>query len=97
MVSRYRKCFKIIFDAQRKKKLNINDLCLLLNESQNSDKVDFRNLKELLVSMCTMTSSTLNVGTLLAFGSYIGFAKLNKFSSLNIFPVLRLVSANGSG
>jgi len=44
-----------------------------------------------------MTSSTLYVGTLFAFGSYMGFAKLNAFSSLNIFPVLKLVSANGSG
>jgi hypothetical protein len=75
----------------------IVNLYLLLNESQNSDKVDFRSLKELPVSTCTMTSSTLYVGTLFAFGSYIGFAKLNAFSSLNIFPVLKLVSANGSG
>lgn len=73
------------------------DLYLLLNESQNSDKVDFRSLKELPVSTCTMTSSTLYVGILFAFGSYMGFAKLNAFSSLNIFPVLKLVSANGSG
>lgn len=63
-----------------------------------SEKMDFRSLNELPVSMCIMTSSTLYVGTLLALGSYIGFAKLNEFSSFeNTFPVLRLVSANGSG
>lgn len=73
------------------------DFYLLLNASHRPDKFDFRSLKELPVSTCTITSSTLYVGTLLAFGSYMGFAKLNKFSSLNIFPVHKLVSANGSG
>lgn len=71
---------------------------LLLTDVQNSDQLDFRSLNELPVSMCIMTSSTLYVGALLGtFGSYMGFAKLSTFSSLNNFPVVKLVSATVSG